>query len=95
MNKFNIDRIIYKNIQSNKPIENLVNIGLSYSFLAKRYNEMLKNEEIIIKDKQFVLTELGKNNLAILEKNINKNPFIEPFDVYKIDKIDKYSIYLP
>ena len=84
-------------LNENGNIANLERAGYQYAAIAKEYSKLINEGLITINDKlAFVLSEEGNLELIRLE-NENKRTGkwkIEPFVKYKVDKMDKYDIFI-
>ena len=98
MKKSYLLRILHA-IEYRHSIDDLIDIGLSYSQIAKMITEATKEDLIILdEDKSLRLTEHGKSTLAKLTKELfpaQKIPWLLPTDAARIEPIDKFDIYLP
>jgi hypothetical protein len=86
-------------IKNNLTIESLVDLGLDYSQIASLLSDAITDGYIIDHDKEgLVLTKTGMDTIEMLNIKINpltSKDFLLPLDNYRIDKIDKYAVYLP
>lgn len=94
------DRIKYmllKILNTNGNIVNIEKAGYQYAQIASAYSEIINEKLVVPNEKlQFVLSQNGKDELKKLAKIINENGKwkIEPFIEYKIEKMDKYDIFI-
>ena len=89
--------LLLKMLNENGNIANLEKAGYQYAAIAKEYSKLINEGLITINDKlAFVLSEEGNLVLIRLE-NENKRTGkwkIEPYVKYKVDKMDKYDIFI-
>lgn len=89
--------LLLKILKENRNIANLEKAGYQYASIAKEYSRLINEGIIILNDElQFVLSEKGELELKKLEVEIGNNGKwkIEPYVKYKVDKIDKYDIFI-
>ncbi len=82
----------------NGSVKKLTRQGISYNEIAEQTNKAIQSELVINKNNRIVLTEKGMEILKQLEKRYkrtNKEEWIERDLKYKIQKIDKNSLFLP
>ena len=89
--------LLLRYIESEGNIANLEKSGYSYATIAKEYSKLI-NEELIVANRQleFELSDKGYIELQKLDLEIKKRGIleIEPFNKYKVQKLDKYDIYI-
>ena len=92
-----IRMLLLKILSENGNIANIEKAGYQYALIASEYSKLI-NEELIIpnEDLQFVLSDKGNMELERLKLEINKsgNWKIDSFERYKIDKMNKYDIFI-
>lgn len=80
-------------------IDILLKAGLEYSQIALMLRDLFEQKLIIEDDENgIILTDEGKKKLEELNKTFsigNVYKWILPFDDYRVDKFDKFDIYLP
>ena len=86
-------------IKNNLAINSLVDLGLDYSQIASLLSDAITDEYIIDQEKEgLILTETGMETFESLHIKLNpitSKDFLLPLDKHRIDKIDKYAVYLP
>ncbi len=92
-----IKLLLLKLLKEDGDISNIEKAGYQYSSIANTYSKLI-NEKFIIPNEnlEFVLTEKGFSELQNLQdKIVSKGKWeIEPFIKFKVDKIDKYDIFI-
>lgn len=92
-----IRMLLLKILSENGNIANIEKAGYQYALIASEYSKLI-NEELIIpnEDLQFVLSDKGNMELERLKLEINKggNWKIDSFERCKIDKMNKYDIFI-
>ena len=76
----------------------LLELGLEYYQIAKLISNSLQKNLIIDTEDGLKLTDGGLQQLEILNKLIypeNSKSWLLPDDEYRVDRIDKFDIYLP
>ena len=89
--------LLLKILNENGNIANLEKAGYQYAAIAKEYSKLINEGLIIIDAKlEFVLSEKGNLELIKLENEKNRTGKwkIEPYVKYKVDKMDKYDIFI-
>lgn len=94
------DRIKYmllKILSKNGNIDDLEKAGYQYAHIANIYSQLI-NEGLVVPNKklQFVLSPKGEEEMKYLFNYINKSGQwkIELYSEYKIEKMDKYDIFI-
>ncbi|WP_261304008.1 hypothetical protein [Paenibacillus andongensis] len=85
-------------IKNNGNVENLRNHGLDYSQIANMLSNAINDNLAKYDDIEFSLTEEGARKFEELNKLLNRKAYeamISPQTEYRMDKVDKYEIYLP
>lgn len=89
--------LLLKILNEDGNITNLEKAGYQYAAIAREYSKLINEGFIVANDKLvFVLSEEGSLELIRLE-NENKRTGkwkIEPYVKYKVDKMDKYDIFI-
>jgi hypothetical protein len=78
-------------------INGFLELGLEYYQIAKLISELLQKEFVINTEDGLRLTDMGLQQLAELNKQlnpINQQAWILPSDENRIPRIDKFDIYL-
>lgn len=89
--------LLLKIIRDNGNIESLEKAGYQYATIAMSYSRLINEKYIEVnKNLEFVLAEKGYKELELLQTMIKKTGKweIEPFTKYKIDKMNKYDIFI-
>lgn len=85
-------------IKNNGSIESLINRGLEYSQIAKLISFIVDEGYASYESNDLHLLKSGVDKLLELNtkfKRTNSDSWISPQDEYKIEKKDKFDIYLP
>ena len=94
------DRIKYMllkvlNVEGN--VDALEKAGYQYAQIANAYSQIINDKlvELNSRDK-FVLSDLGKQEMEKLANKIKEDATwkIDPYIKYKIEKMDKYDIFI-
>lgn len=89
--------LLLKLLKEDGDISNLEKIGYQYSLIANAYSKLI-NENLIKPDEnlEFVVSRKGINELERLKEKLilEGNWVIEPFIKFKVDKMDKYDIFI-
>ena len=76
----------------------LLDLGLEYYQIAKLISNLLQKNLIIDSEEGLKLTDDGLQELERLNKHIypeNSKSWLLPDEEYRVEKIDKFDIYLP
>ncbi|QWH98164.1 winged helix-turn-helix domain-containing protein [Bacillus mycoides] len=83
-------------IKTNGSVSSLLDLGLEYSQIATYINYLVENKLVTSNDAgKLELTKLGLEKLLKLTKVKNHNLWISPQNEFKIEKMNKFDIYLP
>ncbi|KXY46890.1 winged helix-turn-helix domain-containing protein [Bacillus sp. FSL M7-1020] len=83
-------------VKTNGSVSSLLDLGLEYSQIAIYINYLVEeNLATSNNDGKLELTELGLEKLKKLTKIENNNLWISPQNEFKIEKMNKFDIYLP
>lgn len=89
--------LLLNTVAVNGNVASLEKIGYSYPYIAKIYSQLI-NEELLIpnEDLIFIVSPKGKIEIDRLKKVVHKKKqwIIEPYIQFKVDKIDKYDIFI-
>jgi len=95
------DKFLIKFLQivsGNGNIVNLLNEGLEYAQIASLISTSLRDGFINRDSDGLILTSEGKQKINELNHcmgNTNSNKWISHLEIYKIDKLDIFDVYLP
>lgn len=94
------DRIRYmllKLLSTEGNVDSLEKAGYQYAQIASAYSQII-NEQLIIMDERqkFILSDIGLEEMQRLANKIKDEAIwkIEPYVEYKIEKMDKYDIFI-
>ena len=79
-------------------VDGLLDYGLEYFQIAKLISELLQKGFIVDSEDGLMLTEMGLHQLEKLNNQIyptNSKSWLLPCEEYRIEKINKFDIYLP
>ncbi|MCH5138169.1 hypothetical protein JMF89_13260 [Clostridiaceae bacterium UIB06] len=85
-------------IKTNGKIDSLLNKGLQYSQIVTYLNYAIDNKYAILDNGNVGITDEGLSklkNLNIKYDRYHQNSWISPLDEYRIEKANKFDIYLP
>lgn len=86
---------VLRSIKYNSSLDVLLNNGLDY-FQIVKYIEVLIKLGYVVNEKNLLITDLGDAKIVDLYNTFgSKKEFITPKLKAKIEKISKYSIYIP
>ncbi|WP_455036206.1 hypothetical protein [Leptotrichia massiliensis] len=88
--------ILLKLLNENGNISNLEKSGYSFYEIASEYSKLINEDFITSNGNNFILSEKGLSELENAKKIFkeSKNWKIYPYLKYKINKTDKYEIYI-
>lgn len=89
--------LLLRYIESDGNVANLEKSGYSYVTIAKEYSKLINEEMIVANDQlEFELSDKGYAELQKLDYEMKKKGIltIEPFNKFKVKKIDKFDIYI-
>lgn len=92
-----MDRLILlKLLNENGTITNLEKTGYSFYEIASEYSRLINEGFIVSNGNNFILSKKGLSELENAKKisRENKNWKIYPYLKYKINKANKYEIYI-
>ncbi|MEK0224379.1 winged helix-turn-helix domain-containing protein [Bacillus proteolyticus] len=83
-------------VKTNGSVSSLLDLGLEYSQIATYINFLAENDLVTSNDAgKLEITKLGLEKLKKLTKIENHNLWISPQNEFKIEKRNKFDIYLP
>lgn len=86
-------------IKTNGKIDSLLKKGLQYSQIVEYLNYAIDNKYAIIDDSGHMhITDEGLGKLKSLNnkyKRYHQDSWISPLDQYRLEKMNKFDIYLP
>lgn len=85
-------------IKRNGNVYNLVNEGYDFAQITRTLRGLKNDNYVEYFYHDIYLTQKGEDKIHSLNKELNRrgsDRWISPLDTYKIDKMDKYDIYLP
>lgn len=94
------DRIKYmllKILSVEGNVDSLEKAGYQYAQIASAYSQIINEKLVVINDKnEFVLSDLGKQEMEKLSNKIKDETIwkIDPYIEYKIEKMNKYDIFI-
>lgn len=85
-------------IKTNGKVDSLLKKGLEYSQIAVYLRFAIDNKYANINNGMLSITDEGVDKLASLNASYGRfkqNSWISPLEEYKIEKMNKFDIYLP
>lgn len=87
--------LLLKTINANGNISNIVKLGYTYAFIAQEYSKLINNGMVIIDgNMNFVLSKSGIGEFDRLNDIMKKINYIEPLVEYRIEKMNKFDIFI-
>lgn len=93
-----VKSILLKLVKCNGNIEPLIQMGYEYVQVINFLNILLEEKLLTRDNNQILITEAGLNEIAFLNKKLNRKNaslWIEPAVESRVDKIDKNDVFLP